>query len=146
MSALTFYKIALEPTIHGLKNAHAFITKGYEHAQAQNIDPNDFLTARIHPDMYDFRYQVYRFTDAAKFIPSRLNPALETITVPDDQQTFPELLARIEKTIKYMEGFKESDFEGQESREVVLKFSNGAAQIKLSALDYILQFGHPNFW
>jgi hypothetical protein len=146
MSSLTFHKVAIVPLILGLKNAHAFITKGYEHAQTQNIDPSDFLTARIHSDMMNFRYQVYRFTDAAKFIPPRLNPALEGITLPDEEQTFPELLARVETTIKYLESFKESDFDGKEGEELVIKFSNGTAQIKMGALDYMVQIGHPNFW
>jgi hypothetical protein len=146
MSSLTFHRVAIQPMIYSLKNAHAFITKGYKHAQTQNIDPNDFLTARLHPDMQDFRYQVYRFTDIAKFTPPRLNPALESITIPDEEQTFPELLARIDRTIKYMEGFKESDFEGQEGREVVVKIRNETMQIKLSALDHVVQMAHPNFW
>ncbi|KAF1941773.1 hypothetical protein EJ02DRAFT_454890 [Clathrospora elynae] len=146
MSALTLHKMAIAPVVNGLKNAHSYITKGYEHAQAQSIDPNDFISASIHPDMKGFSYQVQRFTDAAKFIPSRVNPSLESITLPDTEQTFPELLERIEKTIKYLEGFKEKDFEGQEGHEVVIKLRNNTLQIKLSAMDYVAQYGHPNFW
>ncbi|KAI4918879.1 hypothetical protein J4E85_009668 [Alternaria conjuncta] len=141
--ALSFHKVAIAPVITGLKNAHFFINKGYEHAKA--TDPNEFLTASIHPDMKDFRYQVYRFTDAAKFIPSRVNPALEGMTLPDEEQTFPELLARVEKTIKYLEGFSEKDFEGKHDDEVVVKFG-GVKQMRLPALDYVTKFAHPNMW
>jgi hypothetical protein len=45
-----------------------------------------------------------------------------------------------------MEGFKESDFEGKEGEEVVLKFSNGTAQVRQSAIDYVSRFAHPNMW
>jgi hypothetical protein len=145
MSSLTFHKIAIAPTITGMKNAHAFITKGYEHVQAQNLDPETFLTARLHPDMKDFRYQIYRLTDAVKFMPPRLNPALASITMPDEEQTFPELLQRIEKTIDYMEGFKESDFEGREDEEVVIKFGDGRG-MRFSALEYVSKFAHANMW
>jgi hypothetical protein len=146
MSSLSFHKVAIAPTISGMKNAHAFITKGYEHAKTNNIDPNDYLTARLHPDMQDFRYQIYRLTDAVKFMPPRLNPALSSITLPDEEQTFEELLARIEKTIKYMEGFKESDFEGRENEEVVIKFGDGKNMIRLSASEYVSKFAHANMW
>ncbi|KAF1836328.1 hypothetical protein BDW02DRAFT_246090 [Decorospora gaudefroyi] len=146
MSSLSFHRVALTPIIDGLKNAHHVVTKGYEHAKTNNIDPNDYLTASLHPDMRDFRFQVYRFTDAAKFIPSRLNPALESISLPDDEQTFPELLARIERTTKYLESFKESDLEGREGDEIITKYPGGKVQITQIAIDQVTRLAHPNFW
>jgi hypothetical protein len=146
MSSISFHKVAVAPTIVGMKNAHALIQKGYEHAKTNNIDPNDYLTARLHPDMADFRYQIYRFTDAVKFMPPRLNSALESISLPDEEQTFEQLLERIEKTVKYMESFKESDFEGKENEEVVIKFADGKSVIRLSAVEYVSKFAHANMW
>jgi hypothetical protein len=142
--SLTFHKMAIAPAISALKNARFFINKGYEHAKSS--DPNTYLTASLHPDMKDFRYQVYRFTDAAKFIPSRVNPSLEGITLPDEEQTFPELLERIEKCIKYLEGFSEKDFEGKHNDEVVIKFPGGQKQVRMPATEYISRFAHPNMW
>lgn len=144
MAALTFHNVALTPIIGGLKNAHAFITKGYEHSKTQDIDPTDFLTARLHPDMMDFTYQIYRFTDSAKFIPNRVNPAVEGFSLPDEEKSFPELLQRIERTIKYLEGVDASHFEGREGEQVVMKF--GPVEVKFTALQYVLQFAQPNFW
>ncbi|KAG9194009.1 hypothetical protein G6011_04044 [Alternaria panax] len=142
--SLTFYKMAVAPAISALKNAHFFISKGYEHAKAS--DPNTFLTASLHPDMRDFRYQVYRFTDAAKFIPNRLNPSLEAITLPEEEQTFPELLERIEKCTKYLESFSEKDFEGVQDEEITIKFPGGKKQLRMLASQYISRFAHPNMW
>jgi hypothetical protein len=144
MSTLTFHKTAIVPAIFALKNAQAFITKGYEHAKA--TDPDEFLTASIHPTMKDFRYQVYSFTNSAKGIPPRVNPALEAMPLEDDEKTFPELLARIEKCIKYLEGFSESDFEGRHESEVIVKLANDTKQIRLPATVYIARFAHPNMW
>jgi hypothetical protein len=146
MAPLTFHNIALTPLINGLKNAHAFISKAQQHAQSQSLDPNDFLTARLHPDMQDFRYQIYRFTDSAKFIPPRVNPDIPSITLPDEEQTFEELLARIEKTTKYLEGVEAKSFEGREDEEVVMKFGGGKMEIRYTAATYVMQFAHPNFW
>jgi hypothetical protein len=36
-----------------------------------------------------------------------------------------ELVARIEKTLAYLEGFSESDFDGWETRVVALPFMQG---------------------
>ncbi|KAF1849274.1 uncharacterized protein K460DRAFT_276614 [Cucurbitaria berberidis CBS 394.84] len=146
MPAMSFHQVILIPILSGLKNARFFITKGYEHAKAHNIDPNDFLTARLHPDMRDFIFQIQRLTDAAKFIPSRVNPAVEDLALPDEEKTFPELLARIEKTIKYFEDLDAGCLDGCEDAEVVLKFSEGTLEAKFTALQYVLQFAQPNFW
>ena len=143
---LTFHSIAIAPAILGLKNAHFVISKGQKHAQDTSTDPKTFLTASLHPDMKDFRYQVYRMTDAAKFLPTRVNPALEGITLPDEEQTFDELLARIEKTIKYLESFKVEDFDGKEGDEVTIKFPGGKQHIRFPALEYVVKFAHPNMW
>ncbi|KAL6711459.1 hypothetical protein ACN47E_004393 [Coniothyrium glycines] len=146
MATLTFHNIALTPVINGLKNAHFFINKGYEYAQSHSIDPNDFLSASLHPDMRDFRFQVHRFTDIAKGIPSRVNPQNETLTFSDDPQTFPELLERIEKTIKYLEGIDESSFEGRDGEKVVMQFRNGELEATYSGLGFVMGSAHPNFW
>ena len=145
MASLNFHTMAIAPAISAMKNTLAFIKKGHEHTLSNNIDPETFLTASLHPDMKDFRFQVYRLTDAVKFMPPRINPALETITLPDDEKTFEELEARIEKTLKYLESFKPADFEGKEANEVLMKFPSGL-QIRLPALDYVYKFAHPNMW
>ncbi|EMD90545.1 hypothetical protein COCC4DRAFT_68786 [Bipolaris maydis ATCC 48331] len=145
MASLSFYTMAIAPTITAMKNTLAFIKKGHEHALSNKIDPETFLTASLHPDMKDFRFQIYRMTDAVKFMPPRINPALETISLPDDEKTFEELEARIEKTLKYLESFKPADFEGKEANEVLMKFPNGM-QIRLPAVDYVYKFAHPNMW
>lgn len=146
MAAITFHRASIVPLISGLKNAHAFVTKGYEYTKAQNIDPTDFLTARLHPDMLDFTYQIQSFTDTAQSIPSRINPAVEYTSLPREEKTFPELLARIEKAIDYLEGIDPSSFEGREGAEVPLKFRNGTVEAKFTAVQYVLEFAHPNFW
>lgn len=113
-TAISFHHLALNPLLQGLRNVHHIISKGQAHAQAKSEDPNEYLTARLHPDMKDLIYQVQRFTDAAKFVPNRVNEKNEGITLPDTEKTFEECLARVEKVIKYLEGIEESSFEGRE--------------------------------
>ena len=58
---------------------------------------------------------------------------------------FEELLARIETTIKYLEGFKESDFEeGKVQEEVVIKLPG--MQIKFKPFEYVYKLAHANMW
>lgn len=94
--------------------------------------------------MKDLIYQVQRFTDAAKFVPSRVNESVPGVTLPDTEKTFEEVLERVQKTIEYLEGVKESDFVGKEGEEVVLKF--GRVEKRCSKLEYVLTLAQPNFW
>lgn len=145
-TSLSFHHTTLSPIIAGLKNAKAWIAKGQQHAQSQGIDPNDYLTARLYPDMYDFIEQVQRFTDAAKFLPPRVNPAIPAITLPDVEKTFPELLDRVQRTLDYVESIDAKAFEGREDAELVLPFRNGTLQVTYSVAEYVVLFAHPNFW
>jgi len=144
MAPLSFRNIALSPLIAGLKNASAFISKAEKHIQTQNHNPNDYLTASIHPDMKDFIFQVHRFTDTAKLMPPRINPAISGLPLPDVEKTIPELQDRIKRVIDYLEGIDEAQFEGQEEHEVVLTFRT--FEVKYTGLEYVLKFVQPNFW
>jgi hypothetical protein len=145
-TAISFHKLALGPVLQGLKNAHHFISKGAAHATAPGHDANDYLTARLHPEMYDFITQVQRFTDSAKFIPNRVNPANPAISLPDEEKTFPELLDRITRTIAYLESIDAKSFEGREGEPYTQLLGGGKVKIEWTTLDYVMQFAQPNFW
>ena len=94
--------------------------------------------------MKDLIYQVQRFTDAAKFVPSRVNPGIEGISLPDTEKTFEELLARVQKVIAYLEGVKEGQFEGKEKDQVVIQL--GSREWRGEKAEYVLEVAQPNFW
>ncbi|KAF2628559.1 hypothetical protein BU25DRAFT_410118 [Macroventuria anomochaeta] len=150
MAPKSFQTVALMPIIFGLKNAAALIRKGEAHAKANNIDPANYLTARLHPDMDDLCYQVYRFTETAKHIVERSNPSAPTISLTDDEKTFSELLARIQKTLEYIESIEVETLDGREDHEVVLHLAKhlpkGPAEVRSTVFEYVLRQAHPNFW
>lgn len=124
--------------------------KGEAHAKANNIDPTDYLTARLYSDMGDFCYQVHRFTDIAKSIVEHSNSSAPTISLADDANTFSELLACIQKTLEYIESIGAEILDDREDQEVVLQLAKhlpkGPLEVKLSAFEYVLRQAHPNFW
>ncbi|KAK1913649.1 hypothetical protein P3342_006892 [Pyrenophora teres f. teres] len=148
MSTIPLHTVALLPLLSGLRNAHAFITKASLHCTTTSTSPESLLTASLHPTMKDLRYQVYRFTDAAKFLPIRLNPALadRELKIPDVEQSFEELLERIQKTIRHLEEYKASDFDGVGSEDVIeVKFPGGKG-FRMGVADHVARYSHPNFW
>lgn len=145
-TAVPFAQYALQPILHGLKTVTHVISKGEAHAKAQGIDPSEFTTASIHPDMKDFAFQVYRFTDSAKFIPWRVNPENTNLSLPDVEKTFPELLARIQKVTEYLESIDEKTLEGKEMSEVIMAFPHRGIRLRFTAAEYVMTYAHPNFW
>jgi hypothetical protein len=145
-TAVPFAQYALRPIIRGLKTISHVVSKGEVHAKAQGIDPSEYTTASIHPDMKDFVFQVCRFTDAAKFVPWRVNPENSSLSLPDVEKTFPELLARIQKVTEYLESIDEKTFEGREMSEVIIAFPHRGMQFKFTAAEYVMMYAHPNFW
>jgi uncharacterized protein len=126
-----------------LANLDKILKKAEDDAQARKIDPQVFLQARLAPDMLPFTRQIQILTDTAKGGASRL-AGLEVPRWPDDEQTFADLHARIDKAIKHLQSFQPEHFEGADARHIELKFPN--ATLTFTGRDYFLKFVVPNFY
>jgi hypothetical protein len=129
------YSVSILPTVRGLKNAIAILKHAESYAEKNNVDFQTYLDGRLHPDMANLPYQVYRFTDAARFAATRIS-GCEPLSQPDEQVTLPDLIARIEETIAYLEKLTPDQFEGKDDKEIVLNVGgpNGTrVEIKFTA-------------
>lgn len=64
--------------------------------------------------------------------------------MPDKESTLAELQTRISKTLDILKNVKESDVNGKEHKEIVIK--TGAAEMKWDAVGYVQEFVLPNFY
>lgn len=123
-----------------LKN---IISKAEASCAARNIDPKVLLTGRIAPDMFDFTRQVQITTDQVKGGMARLAGA-EVPSWPDNEASFGDLAARIDKALAYMREFSSGQFDDAETRKIELKFPN--ASFEFVGKEYLLGFVLPNFY
>lgn len=130
-----------------LQNLLAILDKTEKWTAERKIDPNAILLARLAPDMYHFTRQIQVMTDLAKGTVSRL-AGLDPPRYEDNETTFPELKARVAKTLAYMQSLDAQAFEGSETRAITLKLGPPGAQLELKfeGLDYLLGFGTPNVY
>ena len=140
---LSMYQASVPAFLRGLENLSAILAKGAAHAEARKIDPAVFVNARLAPDMLHFARQVQIASDAAKGCTARLAGA-EVPSFPDTETTFPELQARIAKTIEFVKGFKPAQIDGSEERTCVLK--TRTAEITHRGQDYLFKLALPNFY
>mgnify|MGYP002623436748 CR=1 FL=1 len=126
-----------------LKSLSNILAKAEQQAKQKGYDPAVLLNDRLAPDMFHLIRQVQIATDQAKGCMARLaGHAPETIE--DAEATFAQLQARIAKVVSIVEGYKESDLEGAETRDITIKIPD--SELKFKGLDYVNQWAMPNFY
>ena len=140
--AISMYRASIPPIVRSLTNLRAILEKAAAHAEAKKIDPSVLLGTRLYPDMFPLVRQVQIASDNAKGAAARL-AGLEPPKYDDTEVTFPELVARIDKTIAYLKTFKPEQIDGSEERSITLPRRGGT--LVLEGLPYLLEFLLPNF-
>ena len=102
-----------------LGNLSHILDKGQAHAEARKFDPNALLQYRLAPDMLPFTRQIQIACDAAKNGVGRIS-GVEAPKFEDTEATFPELKARIRKTIDYLASVPAERMDGTEDKEITI--------------------------
>jgi hypothetical protein len=100
-----------------LANLSHILDKGAAHAEARKFDPAMLLSYRLAPDMLPFTRQVLIACDGAKNGIARLS-GVEAPKFDDTESTFPELKARIQKTLDYLASVPVDRIDGTEDKEI----------------------------
>src|ERR1700761_8991997 len=134
----------LVPTINrALKNLSVILEKGAALAEKKQIDGTVLSGARLAPDMFPLSRQVQIATDISKGAAARLS-GTEIPKYEDTETTFPELQARIDKTLKFVNGIDEAKFKDGDKREIVLNTRRG--DLKFTGQTYLTDFVLPNIY
>jgi uncharacterized protein len=141
--ALTMYSATVPTLVRGLGNLSGLLGKGLASAEARDIDPAVLIAARLAPDMHPLSRQVQIASDSAKGAAARLAGA-EVPSFADTETTFPELQARIARTIDFLQTLKAEQFEGAEAKTITLPSPGG--EMKFSGQDFLFGFALPNFF
>jgi hypothetical protein len=139
----TIYDASVPVMIRSLTALSKILDKAVAQAKAEDKPLAGFLGAQLAPDMRPFPFQIQSASDAAKGCAARL-AGIEAPSMPDTETTFPELSARIKKTIDFLNTIKPEQLKGAEDREIVLKFPNG--EFKFTGKDFLAGFALPNFF
>ena len=123
----------------GLKNV---LAKAESFAKEKNISEESFLNERLAPDMFPLVKQVQLSSDHAKGATARL-AGLEVPKFEDNEKTFAELYARIDKTIAFVQSDPTAMFADAATREIALAYWKGK---HMNGLDYLRESALPNFY
>ena len=137
------YYLAVRQFVKTLKSLDHILDKAMKHAQAKNFDVNNFVGARLFPDMLPFATQVRIACDNAKSTAALLT-GKEAPKHEDNEKTIEELRARIGKCLAYVETFSAADFE-KTNAKTIIKIPNPKGKA-LYAEEYLFGRQLPNFF
>ncbi len=141
--SLTMYSAFIPVAIRTLRNLSAILAKGAAHCEARKIDPNAFLSARLYPDMFPLTRQVQVASDTVKGAAARL-AGIEIPRYDDNETTFAELQARLDKTVAFLQTIQPAQIDGKEDADIVLSFPTRTFEFKGQA--YLTGWVLPNLY
>jgi hypothetical protein len=141
--AISLYDITVPVFLRGLGILDEVFAKGRAWGEAQGLEPEALLAARLAPDMLPLTGQAQRASDTAKLAAVRLGE-VENTPFPDEERSFAEIADRLARTRAFLEAVPRAALDGRE--DVVISPNIGRRQVSLPARDYALQFALPNFF
>ena len=125
-----------------LKNLSIILDKASAFAEQKKSSVEILLQSRLALDQFNFIRQVQITCDTAKSSAALL-AGKEAPSHPDEEKTLLELKSRIEKTLAYLETFKESDFSDAMNKKISRPRWEGK---HLSGEEFLIQHALPNFY
>lgn len=141
--SLSMYQASMPVAAHALHTLAAFLAKGKAHIDAHKLDEANFVNFRLFPNMLPLASQVRITCDMVKGCGARL----AGITAPkfaDDEKTFEELIARVQKTLDFIGTLTPEQIDGSEAKEITLPSPFGT--MKFTGRNYLFQFVLPNLY
>jgi len=140
---ISMYEASVPVFIHTLNNLATILEKGHAHAEAKKIDGAVLPGLRLFADMFPLSRQVQIASDSAKGGAARL-AGVEAPPYEDNEKTIPELVARVRKTVAYLQTLKPEQFEGCEDKTVTWQTRSGSKSMQ--GLPYLNRHVIPNLF
>jgi hypothetical protein len=141
--AISLYQASVPVFQQMLKALRGILVKAQQQAETMKVAPEVLLQARLYPNMFPLVRQVQLATDFAKGCASRL-AGMDPPKYEDVEKTFPELLARIDRTLEFLGTLAPSQIDGQEARTITLTVAGNP--MTFAGQPYLLHFALPNFF
>ena len=138
---VSMYQASIPPITRSLNNLAAVLEKAAAHAEAKKIEPGVLVDSRLFPDMFPLAKQVQLASDISKGGSSRL-AQVEPPAFEDNEKTIPELVARLKKTVAYLETLKPEQIDGSEDRTVTWK--TRTSERSMQGMPYLFNHVLPN--
>ena len=139
--SLSMYSSSIPVFLHYLKNLSVLLKKGAEYAAEKKVDEKVMTGLRLYPDMFPLTRQVQIACDVAKGCGARL-AGVEVPKYEDNEMTFSELQARIDKTVNFLNTLTASQIDGSEQKQI--KLQAGPRELEFVGDFFLRNWALPN--
>jgi len=140
---ISMYQASVPTFVRMLNNLAAVLEKAAAHAEARKIEPAVLLNARLFPDMFPLVRQVQIATDTANGGAARL-AGIDVPVYESTETSFAELVARIRKTVTYLEALKPEQIDGSEDKTVTWQTRSSTKQMQ--GMPFLMHHVLPNLY
>jgi hypothetical protein len=141
---ISMYSASLPVFNSMLANLSHILDKAQAHAEARKFDPTALLQYRLAPDMLPFTRQVLIACDAAKNGVARIS-GVDAPKFEDTEATFPELKARVRKTLDYLATVPAERLDGTEDKDITFPIGRETTRT-MKGEAYLKHWAIPNFF
>jgi uncharacterized protein len=140
---ISMYQASVPVFVRALSNLRAVLQKGEAFAGEKGFAPEVLVQTRLIADMLPLVRQVQIATDMAKNGACRL-AGIDPPKFDDDEITYAQLYARIDRAIDVIRGVSAAQLDGSETRAITLPMRTG--EMKFEGQSYLLDFVIPNLF
>jgi hypothetical protein len=140
---ISMYALSHDVFKKSLTQLQHVMEKGVANAKARSFDTSVLVSARLAPDMLPFSKQVQLTSDFAKNSMARL-AGVDPPKFEDTETTMDELLARVKKTLEYIDTVPAAALEGSETRDIKIPLRDRTIEFK--GLPFLQNWALPNFF
>ena len=141
--AISMYQVSVPVFVRHLNGLAGSLKKAQALYAEKKHDESSLLSYRLYPDMFSFARQVQAASDHAKNCAALL-AGLEAPKYEDNEKSLTELIARVEKTIEYLNTIKPQQVDGSEEKSVTIKMRD--RETKYTGLELLMNRSMPNFY
>lgn len=141
--AISMYQLSVPIFVRHLNGLTTCLKKAQALYAEKKCDESSLLGYRLYPDMFNFTRQVQIATDYARNCAALL-AGLEAPKYEENESSFAGLIARVERTVAYLNSIKPEQIDGSEGKTVTVKLRDREATY--TGLDLVLNRSIPNFY
>lgn len=146
MQETNLYTVTIPPLVKALTALKGILEKAKAHTDTKKLSWMDFehalLTDKLVFNQFDFKKQVQVACDNAKGAAARL-AEVEVPKHEDNEATFADLVARIDKTLEFVKTIKPGQVIGKEGIKVTLPYWKDK---HMTGFEYATEYVIPNFY
>ncbi len=134
--AISLYSGFVPVCLQLLGGLKTVLKKGEEHASAQKWDTATVLNLRLYPDMFTLERQVRQVCNHA--LGAGRVAGVDLPSLPDQDNSFAEMQARIDKTVDFLKGLRANQIDGKDDSDVTVTIGGQPRTMKCA--NYLYHF------